>query len=203
MATVAGPPELTRAVTASVRAQIARSLIRIGEQVLSIEVGPDGRLRLLVAGFHDVYGVGPDPETWTYRTSLYGPSGTVTRYDVPAAGVLHFRYLTDPLSVLGCGVSPLQAAALAGRLSAEVATASCRRIERPAGFGDSDPVRGPTPIRRRALPRRSATYGVRIALLTESMNAAGVVVSTRRRRKTGNPSRLGHFDSAGFGRGVA
>ena len=82
-ATVEGPPRLAAAVTPAVLAQAGRSLIRLGEVVYEIDVSDAGRVRLLVAGFHDVYG-GADPLTWTYRTSVYGPSGTTTRH-LPAA----------------------------------------------------------------------------------------------------------------------
>ena len=119
-ATVEGPASLTAAVTPAVLAQIGRSLIRQGEQVFEIDVDADGRVRLLTAGYHDVYGPA-DPDGWTYRTSVYGPSGTTTKH-LPAAAVVHVRYLTDPARQW-CGVAPLRAATIAGRLSAEVAAA--------------------------------------------------------------------------------
>ena len=57
----------------------------------------------------------------SYRTSVYGPSGTTTRF-LPAAGVVHLRYLVDARRPW-CGVAPLTAATIAGRLSAETAAA--------------------------------------------------------------------------------
>lgn len=119
-ATVEGPGHLAGAVTASVLAQAGRSLIRSGEVVYEIDVSDAGTVRLLTAGFHDVYG-GSDPLTWNYRTSVYGPSGTTTRY-LPAAGVVHLRYLVDKVRPW-CGVAPLRAATIAGKLSAETAAA--------------------------------------------------------------------------------
>ena len=116
--TVTGAP--AGAVTPAVLAQIGRSLIRSGESVWSINVDPAGAVRLAVAGHHDVYG-GADPNDWTYRVSEYGPSSTYSRL-LPAAAVLHVRYLTDPIRPW-CGVGPLQAATIAGRLSAETAAA--------------------------------------------------------------------------------
>ena len=108
------------AVTPAVLAQVGRSLVRSGESVWSINVSPDGAVRLAVAGHHDVYG-GPDPADWTYRVSEYGPQSTLSRM-LPAAAVVHVRYLADPIRPW-CGVGPLQAATIAGRLSAETAAA--------------------------------------------------------------------------------
>ena len=108
------------AVTPAVLAQVGRSLIRSGESVHSINVSPDGAVRLAVVGHHDVYG-GPDPRGWTYRASEYGPQSTLSRM-LPAAAVVHVRYLADPVRPW-CGVGPLQAATIAGRLSAETAAA--------------------------------------------------------------------------------
>ena len=108
------------AVTPAVLAQVGRSLVRSGESVWSINVDPDGRVRLAVAGHHDVYGAA-DPAGWTYRVSEYGPSSTLSRM-LPAAAVLHVRYLADPVRPWA-GVGPLQAATIAGRLSAETAAA--------------------------------------------------------------------------------
>lgn len=141
-ATVEGPANLTAAVTPAVLAQAGRSLIRQGEQVFPIAVDETGHVRLLTAGYHDVYG-GADPSTWTYRTSVYGPSGTVTRH-LPAAGVVHLRYLTEP-SRPWCGVAPLAAAAIAGRLSAEVSQALADEVSGPRGAVLPMPVDGQDP----------------------------------------------------------
>ena len=130
VAAVEGPANLAAAVTPAVLAQTGRSLIRSGESVHAIHVSDDGRLRLGVAGHHDTYG-GPDPMTWTYRVSEYGPSGTGHRL-LPAAGVVHVRYLTDPIRPWA-GVGPLQAAQIAGRLSAEVGHALADGESGPRG----------------------------------------------------------------------
>ena len=99
-------------------------------------------VRLLVAGFHDVYG-SADPDGWSYRVSRYGPSGTTTRH-LPAAGVVHLRYLTDPARPW-CGVAPLRAAAIAGRLSAEVSQALADEVSGPRGALLPLPVDGEDP----------------------------------------------------------
>ena len=129
-ATVEGPAHLAAAVSPAVLAQAGRSLIRQGQQVFEIDVTAAGTVRLLTAGHHDVYGPA-DPEYWTYRTSVYGPSGTTTRH-LPADGVLHFRYLTEP-SRPWFGISPLRAASIAGRLSAEVSQALADEVSGPRG----------------------------------------------------------------------
>ena len=116
-------------------------MVRQGEQVFEINVDA-GAVRLLVAGHHDVYG-GADPLTWTYRTSVYGPSGTTTRY-LPAAGVVHLMGLTDPVRPW-CGVAPLRAASIAGRLSAEVSQALADEVSGPRGSLLPLPVDGDDP----------------------------------------------------------
>ena len=137
---VSGAP--AGAVTPATLAQIGRSLIRQGESVWAIDVDPEGRVRLAVAGHHDVYG-GADPAAWTYRISSYGPSATLTRM-LPAAAVVHCRYLTDPIRPW-CGVGPLQAATIAGRLSAETAAALADAESGPRGSLMPLPVDGEDP----------------------------------------------------------
>ncbi|MCY4511316.1 MAG: hypothetical protein OXG35_30785, partial [Acidobacteria bacterium] len=141
-ATVKGPARLAAAVTPAVLAQAGRSLVRQGEQVFEIDVDPEGMVRLHVAGYHDVYGPA-NPEGWTYRVSRYGPSGTTTRH-LPAVGVVHFRYLTAP-SRPWCGVAPLAAASIAGRLSAETAHALADEVAGPRGSLLPLPVDGNDP----------------------------------------------------------
>ena len=141
-ADVKAPANLAAACTPAVLAQTGRSLIRSGESVHAIHVNDDGRVRLGVAGHHDVYG-GPDPDSWTYRVSEYGPSGTGHRM-LPAAGVVHVRYLTDPIMPWR-GVGPLQAAQIAGRLSAEVGNALADGESGPVGSVLPLPVDGQDP----------------------------------------------------------
>lgn len=167
-ARVVGPAGRVEAVNAHVRAQIGRSLIRLGEQVLAVDVDPAAGVRLHVAGFWDVYGPSSDPAGWTYRVSLYGPSGTVTRYDVPAGGVVHCRYLTDPVRPWE-GVAPLRAASIAGRLSAEVAAALADEAAGPRGTLIPTPD-DPTEPKTTAIA--TAVRGLRGSLaFVESMNA--------------------------------
>ena len=60
--------------------------------------------------------------TWTYRVNVPSPDKYVTFAKVPAASVLHFRYQTDP-GYPYRGISPMEAAAQSGRLSAELTKA--------------------------------------------------------------------------------
>ena len=141
-ASVDGPPHLTAAVTPAVLSMIGRALIRRGEIVFSINVDPSGRVRLAVAGHHDVHGP-PAPDAWTYRVSEYGPSGTLTRM-LPAAAVVHARFESDPIRPW-CGIGPLQSAALAGRLSAETVAALADAESGPRGGLLPLPVDGNDP----------------------------------------------------------
>ena len=141
-ATVEGPAMFAAAVTPAILAQAGRSLIRCGESVHEIHVDADGAVRLLTAGYFDAYGAA-DPLTWSYRTSVYGPSGTTTRH-LPAAGVIHLRYLCDPARPWA-GVAPLAAAKIAGRLSAETAQALADEVAGPRGSLLPLPVDGEDP----------------------------------------------------------
>ena len=107
------------AVTPLVLSTIGREIIRRGECLFLIDVDGAG-LRLTPAVSWDVAG-GPEPETWTYRVRLAGPSHDVERI-APFAGVVHVRAYIEP-SAPWRGVSPLDAAASTARLLAETETA--------------------------------------------------------------------------------
>ena len=111
---------------------IGRSLIRNGEYVAVIRMDRQrGALRLDPAGSWDVQG-GANPASWVYRLSLAGPSHQTTIENLPAAGVVHVRYSSDP-GTPWRGVGPLQSARLAGRLSAEVSAALADELSGPRG----------------------------------------------------------------------
>ena len=140
-------------VTPEVLARIARSLIVQGESLHVLTVRGDG-LALLPAGTFDVLGQSPDPATWRYRASLYGPDGTTT-VTRPAAAIVHCRYSDDP-SRPWRGVSPLERAgldsdllsAVTTRLGQEASAPSAYVIPTPAnpmgqaGATDADPSTG-------------------------------------------------------------
>lgn len=100
---------------ANLRALVGRALIRRGETVLI----PDGD-QLLVAGSWWVTG-GAAPSTWRYQCYVTGPSAQRT-LTLRADSVLHFRWATDP-ALPWRGIGPLEAARLAGRLSANTVAA--------------------------------------------------------------------------------
>lgn len=116
VATVEGAPDMVRAaLSPDVLSLAARTMVRRGESLFLIAVGPG--LSLSPAGSWDVRG-GSKPDTWFYRLDTYGPSSNETRL-VPSASVLHFRYAVDPARPWQ-GVSPLGWAAETGALHAGV-----------------------------------------------------------------------------------
>ncbi|MDE0289437.1 MAG: phage portal protein [bacterium] len=118
-AEIDGPSPIVEAFHPGLRAMAGRALIRQGEIVFVVDVR-NGRMVLLPAADHDISG-GHDPATWQYRVTLSGPSSTISR-EVPADRVLHFKFETDPDRPWR-GISPIESAALAGRLSAETTSA--------------------------------------------------------------------------------
>ena len=139
LADVSGPAHVTAAVTAPCLAMVGRALVRAGEIVMAIDVDPEGGVRLQPSSHWDVQGE-PDPASWRYRCNLPAPSSTVTRM-LPAESVCHFMFEADPGRPWE-GVSPLQSAALAGRLSAETAAALADESTMPRGAVLPLPVDG-------------------------------------------------------------
>ena len=118
------------ALTPDLLAMVGRALVRRGEFVALVDVNESG-LRLLPAQTHDVGG-GPDPATWSYQVTLGGPGQTLTYNGLPASAVIHVRYAVDPARPWK-GIGPIQAASLAGRLSAETAAALADESSGPRG----------------------------------------------------------------------
>ena len=125
------------ALSPPVLADIARRMILDGEAVYVIDVGPAG-LRLLPVGDVEVKGSSPDPSSWIYRCSLYGPDGSVTR-TVPEAGVVHIKNSIDP-SRPWRGISGLKRAGLDADLLSAVVT----RLGEEAGSPVANVV--PSPV---------------------------------------------------------
>ena len=121
---------LRAALQPPVMAAAGRALIRQGEFVALIDVDRDG-LRLSPAQSFDLSG-GPNPDTWIYQLTLSGPGRTLTYNHVPAAAVVHLRYAYD-VARPWRGIGPLQAAALAGKLSAETTAALADESSGPRG----------------------------------------------------------------------
>ena len=128
-AEVQGPDSLANTLTPSVLGMMARELIRNGEYIAFIEV-KDGVPMLTPSSYTTVHG-SYDPASWTYECNLAGPSGTTTVM-VGSERVVHVRYSQDPDRPWK-GVGPLQAASLAGRLSAETMEALGDEAGAPRG----------------------------------------------------------------------
>ena len=141
-ASVEGPTMLTAALTPAVLNLIGRELVRRGEVVFNVDVPVDA-LELTPCADWDVQG-GFDPEAWLYRLNLAGPSETTTIGHRPASGVLHFKWAYEPARPWR-GLSPIAAAALAGRLSAETAAALADESSGPRGSLLPIPVDGSDP----------------------------------------------------------
>lgn len=107
---------------------LGRDLIQAGESVWALDT-IKGRLRCLPSQNHYVTSENPDPDTWTYTTTLAAPSGSVTKA-IASAGVLHFLWQSDS-SAPWQGVSPLDTSA--GRLHAELDTAMGDEASGPRG----------------------------------------------------------------------
>ena len=92
-AVVTGAPDAERALTPPVLALVARNLIRRGEDHHRVYVR-GGRLALEPVGAAYAHGNSPDPLSWWYSTTMYGP--TDSRHEtVPAASMLHCRNSVD------------------------------------------------------------------------------------------------------------
>ena len=133
-ARVTGPS----AITPELLGHIGGSLIRQGEALLWIRVRA-GKLELLPIGSYDVRG-DYDRETWRYQIELQGPS-TTTRVNALEADVVHPRFSFDAPRPWR-GVGPLQRAAIAGRLSAEVSAALADEASMTRGGVLPMPTRG-------------------------------------------------------------
>ena len=127
-ADVSAPGPIAEGLTPHCLNVIGRSLIRRGEFVAYLDV-VDGALAIYPASSWDVWG---DHRAWTYRLSLSGPNRTQTRNNVRPESVLHVMYASDPETPWK-GIGPLQAARIAGRLSAETAQALADESSGPRG----------------------------------------------------------------------
>ena len=138
-AEVGSAPMVETALNPYILEMAGRALIRRGEIVFMIDtVG--GKLRLLPADSWDVDG-GPRPDEWRYRVTLSAPSGTETYEAMPAAGVVHLRYASDPARPWR-GLGPLGVASLAGKLSTETVNALANESGGPQGRLLGIPVDG-------------------------------------------------------------
>ena len=128
-ASVEGPPMLTAALTPSFLNNVGRELVRHGEILFHVDFLD--ALKLSPVSDWDVQG-GYDPNEWKYRLTLAGPSSVTTISNRPAEGVLHFMYAHEA-GRPHRGLSPVAAAALAGRLSSEVGKLLADEASGPRG----------------------------------------------------------------------
>ena len=97
---------------------IGRDLVRKGQSMHEIVVNDMGMLKLLpVANWHFT-GDGPDPDTWTVRSTTYGPSSSHTRL-LPYSGLVYVQWGTSA-ALPYVGVPPSTWAAGTNRLLTEV-----------------------------------------------------------------------------------
>lgn len=143
-AEVDAPERIRPALSSSFLAMLSRALMRTGEFLAAIDVR-DGRVVLTPAASWTVTG-GYEETTWLYELALAGPSDQTVRRFIPSEGVLHIRHSVDPARPWK-GYSPIQAAALAGALSAETTAALADEATTPRGHllplpvpGDDDTV---------------------------------------------------------------
>ena len=101
-------------LTARIRHQIGRDLIRNGESVFLIDTS-NGRLRLEPVAQHQVL------RGWRFDLHLAQPDGTMHKRNVARDGVLHLMWAVDPARPWE-GVSPLGAASLLGKLASGTET---------------------------------------------------------------------------------
>ena len=97
-------------------------------------------MALLPCESYDVTG-GPDPLSWRYRCTVGGPAPRIALTTCRPKGVIHLVYARDPERPWR-GLSPLYAASLAGRLSAETAAALADEASGPRGSFLPVPVDG-------------------------------------------------------------
>ena len=127
---VQGPESVVKALTPDLLSMVGRALIRRGEILFSVDV-TDGRLRLWPVASHDIAG-DHDPSTWKYRVNLAGPDYQTSIENVSSENVIHVCYARDPERPWR-GYGPIQAAILAGRLSASTAAALADEVSGPRG----------------------------------------------------------------------
>ena len=129
VATVSPSTTRTACLSASVLGCIGRELIRRGEAVFVLGVD-GGRVQALPASHWEVRG-GRTPDSWWYRLDMPAPdeTGTIT---APGAGVLHFRFASDPRRPWE-GIAPLSWASSTGRLSGALEQALAGEASGPFG----------------------------------------------------------------------
>ena len=130
-------------LTAEVRAELGRRMIRQGEYLALIEVS-GGRIGLLDICDYDVRGPAAEPD-WSYRLSVAAPSGQLSMVR-PGAAVIHARYSRSAREPWR-GLGPLQSASSTGTLIGRVEKRLAAEAGGPVGYvlplpSDSDTTTG-------------------------------------------------------------
>ena len=115
-ARVEGPSHALDAVSGAFLAQVGRDLVRSGESLHVIRVSRAGDVRLIPAASWHFSG-GADPDSWTVRATIYGPSVSET-HRLPFAGVVFMKWGSTPGQPY-VGAGPLKWAGGTARLLSE------------------------------------------------------------------------------------
>ena len=136
VAVVVGPPWLQRALSSTWRAATVRAMLRYGESLDVIESSLGG-LQLIPVSSWSVLG---GPNSWSYLSTLDGPSGSIIR-TYQADDVVHSRWATErgrPWQ----GVGPMEAsrstAQIVGGLEVRQGEASCAPVGSIIAMAKSD-----------------------------------------------------------------
>ena len=136
-------------VSPGVLAQVGRDLIRSGDSMHVIRMGPDGMVHLIPASSWHWEG-NHDPDSWTVRATCYGPS-TSTTWNLPASGVVFVRWGSTPGQPY-VGTGPLSWAHTTARLQSEAERSLADEAQGPLAQliavpsdggddGDDDPLK--------------------------------------------------------------
>ena len=130
-AEVKAPAAIQRVLTPALLSMIGRAMIQTGDLAIYISVDERGLMLSPASGYTVT---GPYiPDAWRYQIHLPGPSEQTTVNPVTPDSVLHFKYQIDPARPWK-GVGPIQAAKLAGSLSANTIAALADEAGGPHGF---------------------------------------------------------------------
>ena len=132
------PGPVADAFGPALRGYTGRQLILRGEVVFIIDGA--GGLSLTPASTWDIVG-GPEPSTWTYKTTVNGPSQSVA-LEVPASRILHLMYQRSE-SQPWRGVGPLEDCQETHNLAMALETRLRQEVGGPVGIVVPMPDTGP------------------------------------------------------------
>ena len=115
-AEVSGPMWAREAVSPAFLAQVGRDLVRSGDSMHVISVERMGGVTLLPCSSWHFEG-DADPDSWTVRATVYGPSTSTTR-NLPYSGVVFVRWGSTPGQPY-VGTGPISWASTTARLQSE------------------------------------------------------------------------------------